>query len=130
MVQGNRGESCPIVGVFSVVFRPLFRRLVYFPSISGRKPSAPPFSSVSFRLCRPQFQKCGLPHAHILIIVDGDEKPQPEDYNQYVSAELSDPDRQPRLFHRVVPSMVHGPCGSKCERDGVCSKGFVGEVPG
>ncbi|CAN0273274.1 unnamed protein product, partial [Scytosiphon promiscuus] len=71
-----------------------------------------------------EFQKRGLPHAHILIIVDGDEKPQPEDYDQYVSAELPNPDSQPRLFHRVVSSMVHGPCGSNCQRDGVCSKSY------
>ena len=80
--------------------------------------------SVPFRLRHYQFQKRGLPHAHILIIVDADDKPQPEHYDRYVSAELPDPDRQPRLFHRVASIMVHGPCGSKCQRDGVCSKRY------
>ena len=56
--------------------------------------------------------------------MDGDENPQPEDYHQYVSAELPDPDRQPRLSHPVASNMVHGPCGSKCQGDGVCSKSY------
>ena len=54
----------------------------------------------------------------------GDEKPQPEDYEQYLSAELPDPDLKPCQFHRVVSSMVHGPCGSKGQSDGVCSKRY------
>lgn len=70
------------------------------------------------------FQKRGFPHAHILIIIDGDDKSQAEDYDKYVSAELPDPHLQPRLFHRVVSSMVHGPCGSKCQKDGECSKHY------
>ena len=56
--------------------------------------------------------------------MDADDKPQPENYDRYVSAELPDPDRQPRLFHRVASSMVHGPCGSKCQRGGVCSERY------
>lgn len=59
--------------------------------------------------------------------MDGADKPPPADYDQYVSAELPDLDRQPRLFHRVLSSMVHGPCGSKGQRDGVCSKSYPKE---
>lgn len=69
-----------------------------------------------------QFQKRGLPHTHILITFAGDSNPAPDKCDNYVSAELPDPDSQPRLFHCVVSGMLHGDCGTKCEKDGRCFK--------
>ena len=77
-----------------------------------------------------EFQKRGLPHAHILLIVDTDDKPRtPEFIDTIVSAEIPDPVAFPALHQIVVSSMLHGPCGahnlhSPCMKDGKCSKKF------
>ena len=57
-----------------------------------------------------EFQKRGLPHAHILLIVDPLDRPQTiEDYDKVVSAEIPDPDAYPLAYETVVKNMVHGP---------------------
>lgn len=59
-----------------------------------------------------EFQKRGLPHAHILLILDPTDKLRgPDDYDQIICAELPDPDTEPELFEIIKNSMVHGPCG-------------------
>ena len=55
-----------------------------------------------------EFQKRGLPHAHILVILHEDDKPRTvEDYDCIVSAELPDPQTQPALHGRVTTHMLH-----------------------
>ena len=50
-------------------------------------------------LGKVEFQKRGLPHAHILIIVEADDKPQvAEHIDRLVCAELPDEDLEPELF--------------------------------
>jgi Helitron helicase-like domain at N-terminus len=77
-----------------------------------------------------EFQKRGLPHAHILIILREEDKPKtPAQVDQIVSAELPDQMSSPRLYEIVTRSMVHGPCGelqpnAPCMVDGCCSKKF------
>ena len=77
-----------------------------------------------------KFQKRGLPHAHILVILDDECKPSdPSDYDKIVSAELLDPEENPILFGVIRRSMIHGPCGllkssAPCMRNGSCSKHF------
>jgi hypothetical protein len=82
-----------------------------------------------------EFQKRGLPHAHILLILNDDDKLHTcDDYDSIVSAELPDPDKHPELFLTVTSCMLHGPCGhlnpnAPCmveDNKGykVCSKGF------
>lgn len=69
-----------------------------------------------------EFQKRGLPHVHILVILKARSKPtSPSDYDRLVSAELPDPIAQPELFALVQKHMIHGPCGS-LNRDSVCMK--------
>lgn len=59
-----------------------------------------------------EFQKRGLPHAHILLIVAGSDKPHsPDDYDAVVCAEVPNPDTHPQLYATVTSSMMHGPCG-------------------
>ncbi|XP_074296881.1 uncharacterized protein LOC141627538 [Silene latifolia] len=65
-----------------------------------------------------EFQKRGLPHAHFLIILRGDDKIRnPESFDRYVSAEI--PSREnPHLRGVVLRHMMHGPCGKefpKCQ---------------
>jgi hypothetical protein len=83
-----------------------------------------------------EFQKRGLPHAHILLVMRPEDKPRtPADVDRVVSAELpddSDP-QQADLFETVSSLLMHGPCGplapnKPCMNEqGVCSKGFPKE---
>jgi hypothetical protein len=60
-----------------------------------------------------EFQKRGLPHAHILIILaDEDKLRTPEDYDSVISAEIPDPRADPELYETVSTCMMHGPCGA------------------
>jgi hypothetical protein len=70
-----------------------------------------------------EFQKRGLPHAHILLMVhEGDKLRTPDDVDNCIVAELppnpesfpegSDQRQQAaRLMDIVTTNMVHGPCG-------------------
>ena len=79
-----------------------------------------------------EFQKRGLPHAHILLILAPECKPTtPAAIDQIVCAEFPDPNDpgQSSLFNTIQNSMVHGPCGPRnptapCMENGVCCKGF------
>ncbi len=74
-----------------------------------------------------EFKKWGLPHAHILIIVDPDDKPRNgDDFQNAVCAEL--PPHSLLLFEIVTSCMLHRDRTryreSSCLNDhGVCSKG-------
>ena len=60
-----------------------------------------------------EFQKRGLPHAHILIILSQHHKPRTDDdYDRFVCAEIPDVHTHPRLFSLVTSHMLHGPCGN------------------
>ncbi|XP_051791512.1 uncharacterized protein LOC127530003 [Erpetoichthys calabaricus] len=77
-----------------------------------------------------EFQKKGLPHAHILLILDDDSKIRTEyDIDKIVKAEIPNRDTSPRLFQIVIRNMIHTPCGNRnpnspCMVNGKCSKGF------
>ena len=56
-----------------------------------------------------EWQKRGLPHAHILIWLEN--KLQPRNVDKYISAEIPNPNTDPTLHYIVTKHMVHGPCG-------------------
>jgi len=77
-----------------------------------------------------EFQKGGLPHAHILIFFAKDFKPHMvEDVDHMINAELLNPEIN-RLAHKtVVRCMMHGPCGTAfpnapCMEEGKCKKQY------
>ncbi|XP_058726301.1 uncharacterized protein LOC131597634 [Vicia villosa] len=77
-----------------------------------------------------EFQKRGLPHAHILIFLHPSSKyPTPADIDRIISAEIPNKDTDGDLYNLVKSHMIHGPCGnanrsSQCMKDGKCSKYF------
>ena len=80
-----------------------------------------------------EFQKRGLPHAHILMIMEPEHKPRtPEDVDRYVHAEIPNPDDEPDLYQVVTKHNLHGRCGADrlnapCMADGKCKRNFPKE---
>ena len=74
-----------------------------------------------------ELQKRGLPHVHILLIMEHDDVPRcVEDYDRAISAKIPDPHTQPQLYNTVVRTMLHT-CTPERSVDavtGLCSKGF------
>ncbi|KAK9073129.1 hypothetical protein SSX86_007452 [Deinandra increscens subsp. villosa] len=77
-----------------------------------------------------EFQKRGLPHAHICLFMHPDHKiPCVENVDPYISAEIPDKDDDPELYCLVTEFMIHGPCGAHnmkcpCMVGKECSKNF------
>lgn len=70
------------------------------------------FGKVAAFMYTIEFQKRGLPHAHMLVILSDDYKLlTSEAYDKFVSTELPDPDVNPYLHNLVIKHMMHGPCG-------------------
>ncbi|KAG3182904.1 hypothetical protein C6341_g5720 [Phytophthora cactorum] len=85
---------------------------------------------VRARIYVVEFQKRGLPHAHILVILAVEDKPRTRQIiDKMVSAELPDKENNPQLYETVTTCMIHGPCGAAypnavCMKDGKCTKSF------
>ncbi len=77
-----------------------------------------------------KFQKRGLPHAYIILVVKAGDKPNdPHAIDKVITAEIPNIVTCPRLNTIVTKHMIHGPCGdhelnSPCMMNGKCSKGF------
>jgi hypothetical protein len=75
-----------------------------------------------------EFQKCGLPHAHIVIFFAKDYKlHMVEDVDRVINAQLSNPETNKLAHETVVRCMMHDPCGvtfpnAPCMEDGKCKK--------
>lgn len=57
-----------------------------------------------------EWQKRGLPHAHILIWLV--EKIRPNKVDAVISAEIPDVHVDPGLHEVVIKNMIHGLCGT------------------
>lgn len=77
-----------------------------------------------------EFQKRGLPHAHIVVFLHPEDTYNtPDAIDSIISAEIPDKARYPSLYEDVQNFMIHGPCGfgfdsSPCMKEGRCSKFF------
>jgi PIF1-like helicase/Helitron helicase-like domain at N-terminus len=75
-----------------------------------------------------EFQKRGLPHAHIIVFLKPHAKLRtPQQVDSLMSSEF--PVDNPELLELIKKFMVHNPCGdqnrqSPCMENGVCTKGF------
>ena len=79
-------------------------------------------------LCTIEFQKCGLPHAHIIVFLKPHAKlHSAQNIDSLMSSEF--PEDNPALLELIKKVMVHGPQGAQdpdtsCMINGKCSKGF------
>ena len=77
-----------------------------------------------------EFQKRGLPHCHMLIILNEESKLRsPRDIDSLISAQIPDPTQNSALYEVIKSMMVHGPCGplnptSICMQDKQCQKDY------
>ncbi|CAL1379667.1 unnamed protein product [Linum trigynum] len=77
-----------------------------------------------------EFQKRGLPHAHILVFLAAEDKPAtPTEIDSIISAEIPDQNLDPEGYNAVTSFMIHGPCGpsspnAQCMKNGICTKHF------
>ncbi|KAF7835735.1 uncharacterized protein G2W53_010594 [Senna tora] len=77
-----------------------------------------------------EFQKRGLPHAHILLWLASEEKfSTASQIDSVIFAEIPNPHAYPELYEAVKSFMIHGPCGasrttSPCMINGKYSKHF------
>jgi hypothetical protein len=77
-----------------------------------------------------EWQKRGLPHAHILIILRSqDQSRDNSEYDRIVCAELPDKSTHPKLYNIMTSRMLHGPYGAlhpscACMVNGACNKGY------
>lgn len=68
------------------------------------------FGKVKYHLYSIEWQKRGLPHAHILIWLK--ERFDVNKIDQIISAEIPNKVTDPKLFDTITKSMMHGPCGN------------------
>jgi hypothetical protein len=77
-----------------------------------------------------EFQKRGLPHAHIFIFFTEDYKPHTvEDVDRMINAELSNSETNKLAHETIAKCMMHGPCGAAfpnapCMEEGKCKKQY------
>lgn len=75
-----------------------------------------------------EFQKRGLPHAHILVFLHPQFRyPNPSDIDKIICDEIPNKRMDPALFKIVSSFLIHGPCGSQCRtspgtQNGKCTK--------
>ncbi|GBN27771.1 hypothetical protein AVEN_31077-1 [Araneus ventricosus] len=80
-----------------------------------------------------EFQKHGLPHAHILILLRADDKfSTSEHIDKFVCVEIPSSIENPRLHDIVTKCLMHGPCGietpgAPCMEPIQCKKMFPRE---
>ena len=72
-----------------------------------------------------EFQKRGLPHAHILLIMEHDDMPHCVDYDLAVSAEIPDPHAQPQLIRQLSRPYCTLAAQSAVWTLTLCNKGFL-----
>ncbi|XP_071740486.1 uncharacterized protein [Rutidosis leptorrhynchoides] len=61
-----------------------------------------------------EFQRCGLPHAHICTFLKAAYKlPTSQRIDSIISAEIPDRSTDPDLYQLVANFMMHGPCGTQ-----------------
>uniref|UniRef100_A0A0L8HF79 Helitron helicase-like domain-containing protein n=1 Tax=Octopus bimaculoides TaxID=37653 RepID=A0A0L8HF79_OCTBM len=86
------------------------------------------FGPVKCHMYTVEWQKRGLPQAHILVWLV--TKIDPTLIDEIIKAEIPNPTVDRQMYDKVMAHMVHGPCGlgfqklSSCHKDQVCTKRY------
>ena len=79
------------------------------------------FGSVRCWMYSVEWQKLGLPHAHILIWLH--DKITSNEIDDVISTETPDENVDKGLYDIVVKNMIHGPCGALSKKSPCMAKG-------
>ncbi|XP_076934194.1 uncharacterized protein LOC143600366 [Bidens hawaiensis] len=88
------------------------------------------FGKIKAAVYTIEFQKRGLPHAHICLFIAPENKiHNPSHIDNFISSEIPDKVTEPDLYQLVSDHMLHVPCGEanpscSCMIDRECSKNF------
>lgn len=84
------------------------------------------FGAIAGLVYTIEYQKCGLPHMHLLIFLEVQDKIQDiQQIDALISAQIPDPLQHPQLYEAVSKYMLHGPCSPDCCLEhGKCKKHF------
>ncbi|XP_076958701.1 uncharacterized protein LOC143634544 [Bidens hawaiensis] len=88
------------------------------------------FGKIKAAVYTIEFQKHGLPHAHICLFIDPENKiHNPSHIDNFISSEIPKKVIEPDLYQLVLDHMLHSPCGEanpscSCMIDRECSKNF------
>ncbi|CAF2106222.1 unnamed protein product [Brassica napus] len=86
-----------------------------------------PYTAAPHRI---EFQKRGLPHAHILLWFGNSSRtPSADEVDEIISADLPIKEEDQEAYNLVTKHMIHGPCGvinpkSPCMENNVCTKKY------
>src|SRR6266850_1417228 len=119
LMYDQKAPDCPdlVVQVFQAKLQSLLKDIVR--GVLGQ---------VAAYLYTIEFQKRGLPHAHIIVFLKPHAKLRtPEDIDSLMSSEF--PTDNDELLRLIKKFMVHTPCGNQnpsapCMVNGSCSKSF------
>ena len=107
--------------------------MLKFESILAEITDSQIFGPVLAFVWRVEWQARGLPHIHMLLILE-QRLLSPVDIDKIVSAEFPDPVARPDLHEAVQQFMIHGPCDTrqhlKCRsesKDGSCIRQYPKE---
>ncbi|XP_016549203.1 uncharacterized protein LOC107849041 [Capsicum annuum] len=70
------------------------------------------FGKVAVFMYIVEFQKRGLPHAHLIILTAEHKLLTSEAYDNIINAEIPDKDVKSYLYFFVLKHVMHGPCGN------------------
>ncbi|CAE1245189.1 unnamed protein product [Acanthosepion pharaonis] len=79
------------------------------------------FGRGKYHMYTVEWQKRGLPHAHILLWLN--DKVDANKIDDFISAEIPDPVLDPLLHEIIKNNMIHGPCGANYEKRSCWSSG-------
>ncbi|XP_012857574.1 PREDICTED: uncharacterized protein LOC105976856 [Erythranthe guttata] len=112
------------------LYLPLQYPLIFPYGKDGYRDDIPLRETSASDVCTIDFQKRGLPHAHILLWLHSEDKPKTsKDIDKIICAKIPDKVTDCKMHDLVEKYAIHGPCSlpnqnSPCMKDEICTKRF------